>query len=150
MSFSAFQDFVALVNDRYGAPGEPYAEEQNSDYESGTVALGANVWRIRTARVTPKKPGAFVALWCRDEQGETRPFDSSENVSGLLVFVPGEEQQFGVFRFTSDVLERMGITRSECHPGKRGFRVYPSWSSGLNRSAQQVQRDQASSFEILR
>lgn len=148
MPFSAFQDFVALADSRYGDPGQPHIEEQNSDYESGTVALGANVWRIRTARITPKKPGAFVAVWCRDGQGETRPFDSSENLAGLMVFVR-DAQHFGVFRFSNDMLERMGVTRSERYPGKRGFRVYPSWSSGLNRHAQQAQRDQAPAFEIL-
>lgn len=148
MSFSAFQDFVTLVDGRYGDPGEPHAEDQNGDYESGTVVLGTKTWRIRTARITPKKSGAFVAVWCRDEQGDTRPFDSSESISGLLVFVR-EEQHFGVFRFSTDMLERMGVTRSERHPGKRGFRVYPSWSSGLNRHAQKAQRDQVSVFEIL-
>lgn len=149
MLFSAFQDFVTLVDGRYGDLGEPQIEEQNSDYESGTVAIGDQTWRIRTARITPKKPGAFVAVWRRDEQGETRPFDSSENIGGLLIFVR-EGQRFGVFRFSTDLLERMGVTRSERHLGKRGFRVYPSWSFGLNSQAQKTQRDQAATFEILR
>lgn len=149
MSFSAFHDFVTLVEGRYGEPGKPHTEEQNSDYESGTVMLGAKTWRIRTARITPKKPGAFVAVWCRDERGETRPFDSSESFAGLLVFVR-EKQRFGVFRFSADLLEHIGVTRSEHHPGKRGFRVYPSWSSGLNPQAVKAQQEQASVFEVLR
>lgn len=149
MSFSAFQDFVTLADGRYGDPGEPHVEEQNSDYESGTVALGAKIWRIRTARITPKKPGAFVAVWCRDEWGETRPFDSSESLAGLLILVR-EGPHFGVFRFSADTLEHMGVTRSKRYPGKRGFRVYPSWNTHLNRHAQKAQRDQASAFEILR
>lgn len=149
MAFSAFHDFVTLVAGRYGEHGEPQFEEQNSDYESGTVTLGATTWRIRTARVTPTKLGAFVAVWCRDAQGETRPFGSSEMGSGLLVFVR-EEQHFGVFRFSPDVLDQLGVTCSDRHPGKRGFRVYPSWSSGLNAQAQRTQRDQAPAFEELR
>lgn len=148
MHFSAFEEFVSLVADRYGEPGRPHVEEQNSAYESGVVRLGSETWRIRTARVTPTKTGAFVAVWQRNADGETRPFDSAENIDGLLVFVR-EEQRFGVFRFSTQQLEDQGVTSSKRFPGKRGFRLYPHWTEDLNAQAARTQRIQAASFEML-
>ena len=149
MSFSGFEQFIGLVADRYGVPDTPHSEEQHSDYEAGTVALGSETLHIRTARVTPTKPGAFVAFWTRNDQGETCAFDTSEVCAGLLVFVQ-EEDNFGVFMFTREQLEQQGITHSAKHPGKRGFRVYPSWSGNLNAQAKKTQAIQAASFELLR
>ena len=123
-------------------------EEQNGDYESGVVRIGSEWWRIRTGRITPKKLGAFVAVWTRDDSGATRPFGSDDTATGLLVFVT-EGEHVGVFRFTAAHLTQLGITRSPKHPGKRGFRVYPSWCSGLNSQAQRTQAAQASAFRML-
>jgi len=145
VQFAAFHRFVTLVGNRFGEPGDPRPEEQRGDYESGIVRMGSELWRLRTARLTPTKPGAFVALWRRDEHGSTRPFDSDDRVRGLLLFVT-DCDRFGVFRFTAPHLERLGVTRSAAHPGKRGFRVYPSWSEGLNRQAAEAQKAQASAF----
>lgn len=76
-----------IVGDQCGEPGAPQPEEQNGEYESGILDIGSEVWRVRTARVTPKKPGAFVAVWQRDEDSETRPFGSDDGTAGLFVFV---------------------------------------------------------------
>ncbi len=148
MQFTAYESFLAIVGDGEGDLGRPQPEAQGGEYESGTAMLGSERWRVRTARVTPKKPGAFVAVWMRDESGDTRPFDTEDTVSGLLVFVR-EGERFGVFRFTSAQLDALGVTRSDRHPGKRGFRVYPSWSENLNRRAAQTQAAQASAFTLL-
>lgn len=125
-----------------------HPEEQNSEYESGIALIGEEWWRIRTARITPTKPGAFVATWTRDDKGKTRPFTVDESQSGLLVFV-ADGEHFGVFRFTSEDLKSLGYVTSGHHPGKRGFRVYPSWCTGLNPQASRTQRAQASAFEEL-
>lgn len=145
MEFTAFDRFVAIVGDRYGEVERPQPEQQRGDYESGIVGIGSQLWRIRTARVTPTKPGAFVAVWRRDERGETRPFGSDDPADGLLLFVP-DGDRFGFFRFTALHLERLGVTSSSTSPGKRGFRVYPSWSEVVNRQATQTQNTQASAF----
>jgi hypothetical protein len=50
-----------------------------------------------------------------------------------------------VFRFTAADLDRLGITAGRT-PGKRGFRVYPSWCAGLNAQASATQRAHASAF----
>ncbi|MGO1673848.1 MAG: MepB family protein [Canibacter sp.] len=127
---------------------EVVPEEQSSDYESGMVALDSGIWRIRTARITPTKPGAFVAVWRRSSSGTTEPFDSADDCEGLMVFV-SEAGRFGVFAFTREHLTTLGIVQSSLTQGKRGFRVYPSWSTNLNAQAVRTQRAQANAFTDL-
>ena len=135
------------------AVGAVTAEEQNSDYESGLARIGEELWRIRTARVTPTKPGAFVALWRRNAIGETEPFPASETaVAGALIFVSEHHDgtgRTGVFRFTRDHLSALGVLSSPARPGKRGFRVYPPWAQELNRQAARTQAAQAAAFVAI-
>ncbi len=123
-------------------------EPQQSDYESAKIETDTGLWRIRTARITPNKPGAFVAVWQRDEHGGTEPLSSTDECDGLLVFVEDGER-FGVFRFTKAHLRELGITQSERSSGKRGFRLYPAWCTELNRQAQRTQQAQAKAFRML-
>lgn len=148
MRFAAWDVYVKLAGDLDCVLSAPQPEEQSSDYESGTVKIGSDTWRIRTARVTPKKPGAFVAVWKREAHGETRPFKREEYSAGLMVFVR-EAEKFGVFRFSTAQLAALGVLRSGDQEGKRGFRVYPSWSTGLNRQAAVTQRRQSPAFHRL-
>ncbi|MGO2051896.1 MepB family protein [Glutamicibacter sp. 287] len=148
MDFSAFSRYTALGLAPDADPLLVRAEEQNSDYESGLVSFGGQRWRIRTARITDAKPGAFLACWTRNADGRTEPFSADEQISGLLVFVQDAEH-FGVFRFTAEQLRNLGITSSEAKPGKRGFRVYPSWCAELNPQARRTQRAQAAAFSVL-
>ncbi|MBY4131355.1 MepB family protein [Rhodococcus fascians] len=120
--------------------------EQNSEYESGVARIDNAEWHIRTARTTPTKRGAFVAFWQRDADGSTIPFGDMDGAAGLLVFVEQQGRR-GVFRFTGVHLAELGIT-SGTRPGKRGFRVYPSWCDNLNNQAATTQRAQASAFQL--
>lgn len=123
-------------------------EEQQSDYEAGLAVINGETWRIRTARVTPTKPGAFVALWHRDASGETCPFEADEDVAGVLILV-ADSHHFGAFTFDTAHLRELGVLRSPETKGKRGFRVYPSWSGNLNPQASRSQRAQARAFTDL-
>ena len=140
MRFTAFAAYSAAV----GVTAEVSPETQNGDYESGIVRIGGEAWHIRTARNTPTKPGAFVAFWQRDAQGNTTPFSDDGPAAGLLVFVEKHDRR-GVFRFTGVHLTELGVTAGR-RPGKRGFRVYPSWCAGLNIQAASTQRAQAPAF----
>ena len=148
VNFHAFKRFIDLVSAPADAQPVIQGEEQNSDYESGIVRIGTEQWRIRTARITPTKPGAFVAVWKRSENGMTRPFTADESMSGLLVFV-AEKARFGVFKFTTADLVTLGYVSSDRYPGKRGFRVYPAWCTDLNSQASRTQRAQAAAFSEL-
>ncbi len=141
MAFIAFENYVAATGPN---AAEVAPEDQNSDYESGIVRIGGDDWHIRTARITPTKPGAFVAFWRRDTDGATRPFGADEVDAGLLVFVADGEHR-GVFRFTAAHLAQLQVTRGR-RAGKRGFRVYPTWCTELNAQATRTQRAQASAF----
>ena len=145
MSFTAFERYRRSVDAESSAVT---VEEQSSDYESGRVQIASETWRLRTARITPTKPGAFVAVWTRAPDGGTQPFDVADGCAGLLVFV-GAESRFGVFTFTRAHLEALRISRSPHSPGKRGFRVYPPWSANLNSQATRTQRAQAAAFVDL-
>lgn len=149
MSFSAFDWYVEHVLGLRTGLASVESEEQNSDYESGVAMVSGQRWRLRTARVTPTKPGAFVAVWRRSEQGDTEPFPADEAIAGLAVFVVEGDQHRGVFWFTAEHLRELGVTGSKRHPGKRGFRVYPAWCTGLNRQATKTQTAQASAFVQL-
>lgn len=148
VNFHAFKRFIDLAPAPADAQPVIQVEEQNSDYESGVARIGKEQWRIRTARITPTKPGAFVAVWKRDEGGSTRPFTADESMSGLLVFAE-EQERFGVFQFTTAHLISLGCVSSELHPGKRGFRVYPAWCTDLNPQASRTQRAQGAAFSEL-
>jgi hypothetical protein len=140
MQFQMFEDYAR----QHGLNMDVVPESQTSDYESGVVTMEGASWHIRTARNTPTKPGAFVAFWRRDKSGETAPFNADEVAAGLMVFVASNQQR-GVFRFTAEHLEELGVTRGK-HAGKRGFRVYPAWSTDLNPQAAATQRAQMAAF----
>lgn len=140
MEFLAFKAYAAAL----GFAAEVTAEEQNGEYESGIARIGDELWRVRTGRNTPTKPGAFVAFWRRDAAGATAPFSDDDSAAGLLVFVEHGARR-GVFRFTSAHLAELSITAGK-KPGKRGFRVYPTWCEALNPQATATQRAQARAF----
>lgn len=143
MAFSAFNDFCAAK----GITAEVVPEAQNGDYESGIAAIGGESWHIRTARNTPTKPGGFTAFWARSSSGSTEPFDESNVLDGLVVFIKDAERR-GAFRFTPTLLIQLGVVRSASSqaPGKRGFRVYPGWCTDLSPQARATQQAQAAAF----
>ncbi|MBL3698802.1 MepB family protein [Leucobacter luti] len=145
MIFSAFERYQRRIG---AEPAHVLPEEQSSDYESGLATIGSGTWRIRTARITPTKPGAFVAVWRRSPSGATEPFESSDECAGLMVFV-SDADRFGVFTFTREHLTKLGVVRSSRARGKRGFRVYPPWNTNLNAQAARTQRAQADAFADL-
>lgn len=142
MGFSALDLWASEL----GIAVSVVSESQSSDYESGLAQIDGFEWHVRTARNTPSKPGAFVAFWRRDIEGQSQPFSDDSMNSGLLVFVRNHAQR-GVFRFSADHLAELGITAVGSQPGKRGFRVYPAWCEGLNPHAKAMQRAQSSAFE---
>ncbi|MEV7972171.1 MepB family protein [Cellulomonas sp. NPDC089187] len=146
MTFDVFDRYRALVLPDSVVGIRP--EAQSSDYQAGLAAIDGEDWRIRTARVTPTKPGAFVAVWRRAADGGTEPFPASDPVAGLLVLVE-DDDRFGAFRFTASHLASLGVTSGPGRPGLRGFRVYPSWCEGLNPQATRTQAAQAPAWTRL-
>lgn len=123
-------------------------EEQQSDYQAAVAEIDGQLWRIRTARITPTNSGGFVAIWHRDETGTTAPYKYEEELRGVMVYIEGASS-FGIFRFTQQQLEHLGIYASASDPGKRGFRIYPSWTVGLSGQARKTQDSQLPAFTLL-
>jgi hypothetical protein len=100
---------------------------------------------FRKAKITPTKTGQFVTIWKRSEEGLTQPFELTDLFEFLIVYVESENRN-GVFVFPKKVLSDQEILLSDFSAGKRGIRVYPSWSITNNRQAEKTQKWQLKYF----
>ncbi|MGV8859014.1 MepB family protein [Rhodoglobus sp.] len=122
------------------------AEPDNGVYGAFTTTPAHT--RYRVAKLTPTKPGLFVAVWRRHTDGTTQPFRSNDGTQQLVV-VSRDSSGFGAFVFSLSVLIARGIVSVDGHGGKRGFRVYPPWADTRNNQAQNTQQWQCEHFHLL-
>ncbi|MGW0323757.1 MepB family protein [Nocardia sp. NPDC003183] len=120
-------------------------ETQNAEYGASVAEVGRGSVRFRVGKRTPAKPGLFVSVWQRAEDGSTEPFAVEDGVD-LLVITVREESRVGQFVFPRNALVEHGIVSVAGRGGKRGFRLYPPWSATRNRQAQQSQQWQSAYF----
>lgn len=120
-------------------------EEQNQAYEGLTFELNDETYRSRLAKKTPNKKGYFVVFWEKNRQNNNQPYAFESAPNQLIVLILDEEKQ-GVFLFPKKVLLEQGILTNQTSKGKMGIRVYPTWESELNTSAQRTQKWQAVYF----
>ncbi|MFC8383665.1 MepB family protein [Nocardia sp. NPDC057272] len=120
-------------------------ETQNAEYGASVAEAGRGWVRFRVGKRTPAKPGLFVTVWQRAEDGSTEPFAVEDGVD-LLVITVREESRAGQFVFPRSALVEDGIVSVAGHGGKRGFRLYPPWSATRNKQAQKSQRWQSAYF----
>ena len=121
------------------------SETQNAAYGASVSEVGCGKVRFRVGKRTPAKPGLFVAVWQRAEDGSTEPFAAEDDVD-LLVITVGEHSRVGQFVFPRHALVEHGIVSVAGRGGKRGFRVYPPWSATQNKQAQNSQKWQSAYF----
>lgn len=100
---------------------------------------------FRKAKLTPKKAGLFVTLWHRNEHQKSVPFGPQDDLDYLFVVVE-EHNKKGIFFFPRTALVQLNIVSTPQQSGKRGFRIYPSWATSLNRQAQKTQAEQQPYF----
>ena len=111
------------------------------EYAGGWITVGKHTFIFRKAKITPKKTGQFVSLWCRDKKsGSTKPFHESEIFQGVIIYV-ADPSQDGLFLFSKKTLIDQKIISdiSGQSPGKRGFRLYPPWDTPTNCQARKSQ-----------
>ena len=97
------------------------------------------------AKITPTKTGQFVTIWKRNENGITEPHNLSDKFE-FYIIATREETKFGVFIFNKTVLSENKILTNKKDEGKRGIRVYPTWSLTTNKQAQKTQNWQTKYF----
>jgi len=124
---------------------DPVAEKESQEYAACTFLLNGLWVKFRSAKITPTKTGQFVTLWKRDEEGITQPHDGSDDIN-LFIISTRKDDCAGYFIFPKSVLLEKGILSGKNKPGKRGFRVYPSWDKAENKQAQASQRWQLMYF----
>jgi hypothetical protein len=120
-------------------------EQANAEYGAYRARVGRGLVRLRVGRLTPRKVGLFVAVWQRAADGGTEPLTSDDGVNVLIITVR-EEDRAGAFVFPAEALVQHGIVSVAGNGGKRGFRMYPPWSTTDNRQAMRTQRWQGAFF----
>ncbi|SHI89031.1 MepB family protein [Flavobacterium terrae] len=95
-------------------------------------------FKFRKAKITPKKVGQFVTLWKRNSQNITEPFNETDAFD-FYIIATEEIEKFGFFLFPKTELIKRNILSTKLKEGKRGFRVYPSWTKTENKQAEKTQ-----------
>jgi hypothetical protein len=118
---------------------------ESTNYGACSFELNNKMIQYRVANITPTKIGQFVAIWKRNNNGITAPFDISDSLDFLIISVR-DSGNFGQFIFPKSVLVSKGIVSKNEKGGKRGIRVYAPWDITTNKQAIQTQAWQVNYF----
>ena len=118
---------------------------ESTNYGACSFELNNYKIQLRVANITPTKIGQFVAIWKRNNQGITTPFDVADSLDFLIISVRDSEN-FGQFIFPKSVLVSKGIVSKNGKGGKRGIRVYAPWDKPENKQAIKTQDWQVNYF----
>lgn len=118
---------------------------ESAEYEACTFYLNEKSILYRVSKITPTKNGQFVAIWKRNNEGTTEPFDISDDFD-FMIISSKSGNNFGQFIFPKSVLADNGIITKNGKEGKRGMRVYPPWDIAANKQAIKTQNWQTKHF----
>lgn len=118
---------------------------ENTQYGACSFKLNKKSIQYRTSKITPKKTGQFVAIWKRNKDGITEPYDINDDLDFIIV-TSKSGNNFGQFVFSKSVLADNGILTKNGKEGKRGIRVYPPWDIATNKQALKTQSWQTKFF----
>ena len=121
-----------------GIISEYQQDPESQSYKACSYRIDGIKIIERTAKITPKKIGHFVTCWKRNTQKITQPFDAEDAFDFFIINVEAANGS-GYFKFPKKVLIDQGIVSSDKKPGKRGFRVYPSWDKVSSAQALKTQ-----------
>ncbi|ETZ23703.1 MepB family protein [Pedobacter sp. V48] len=140
-----FYEAEKEVYAKYGSELRELSARENADYGARNFKLPGKTIEFRVSKITPKKVGQFVAIWRRNEQGVTQPFEETDEID-FMVIGSRTVHNFGLFVFPKSILIDQGIISSNKEAGKRGIRVYPPWDKPTNKQAQKTQSWQIKYF----
>ena len=118
---------------------------ESANYGACSFELNNKLIQYRVANITPTKIGQFVAVWKRNKEGITAPFDVGDSLDFMIISVRDSEN-FGQFIFPKSVLVSHGIISQNEKGGKRGIRVYAPWDKPENKQAIKTQAWQVNYF----
>ncbi len=122
---------------------------ESANYAACSFELNIYKIQFRVANITPTKIGQFVAIWKRNKEGITAPFDVGDSLDFMIISVRDSEN-FGQFIFPKSVLVSKGIISQNEKGGKRGIRVYAPWDKPINKQAIKTQGWQVNYFVEIR
>ena len=122
---------------------------ESTNYGACSFELNNYKIQFRVANITPTKIGQFVAIWKRNKEGITAPFDVGDSLDFMIISVRDSEN-FGQFIFPKSVLIAKGIVSQNEKGGKRGIRVYAPWDKPENKQAIKTQAWQVNYFVEIR
>lgn len=120
-------------------------DDECLEYSGCSFKLDDLKIKFRQAKVTPKKVGLFVTLWKRNIENKTEPFSVNDPFDFYIIAVK-QEDHFGFFIFSKDILSEKNILTNSKKEGKRGFRVYPDWTETTNNQATKTKAWQTNCF----
>ncbi|WP_293302524.1 MepB family protein [Pedobacter sp. UBA4863] len=118
---------------------------ESTEYSACSFRLNEYGIVYRQAKITPKKMGQFVAIWKRDKNGITQPYDISDDFD-FMIITTIKDDKIGQFIFPKQILKEKGIVSLNGKSGKRGIRVYPPWDIVTNAQAKKSQNWQVKYF----
>ena len=124
---------------------ELHEDPEAKEYCGYNFQIQNRKFKYRKAKLTPKKVGFFVTLWRRNQNQQTEPFHESDDFDFYIIHTQDHDRS-GYFIFPKSELIRQNILSTDSKEGKRGFRVYPPWSSTQNKQAQKTQSWQTHFF----
>jgi len=107
---------------------------EGAEYGACSFKLNGKTIQYRISKITPTKTGQFVAIWKRNKDGITEPFNILDDID-FIIITSKSGDNFGQFVFPKSVLADNGIITSNGNEGKRGIRVYPPWDITTNKQA---------------
>lgn len=123
-------------------------EPEQTAYSGCSFEMNGNLIHFRVANITPKKSGAFVSFWKRNNAANSIPYDNND-LFDLLVVSIRNGTQWGQFVFPKQILYQKGCLSDHGAGGKRGMRIYAPWDITDNRQAQATQAWQCAYFVHL-
>ena len=113
-------------------------ESESQEYFAHNLQLNNKKVKFRMAKITPTKTGQFVTIWKRNINGITEPHNIDDKFE-FYIIATKEDSKFGVFIFNQAILSENKILSNQKTEGKRGIRVYQTWSVTTNKQAIKTQ-----------
>ena len=120
-------------------------DDECLEYSGCSFKLDDLKVKYRQAKVTPKKVGLFVTLWKRNTENKIEPFSVNDSFD-FYIIAAKQENYYGFFIFSKDILSEKNILTNSKKEGKRGFRVYPDWTETTNNQAAKTKAWQTNYF----